>query len=46
MNPLDLTQHERDRLALQGMLEALERSGAVAKRPGKVLPWPKPQAKP
>jgi hypothetical protein len=46
MDQRDLTQHERDRLALLGVLEAVERLGTVVKRPAKVIPFPKPQPKP
>jgi hypothetical protein len=36
-DPLDLQQHERDRLALLCLLEELERSGTVVKLPAKVF---------
>jgi hypothetical protein len=43
---LDLTQHERERLASLGVLEAVERLGTVVKRPAEVIPFPKSQPKP
>ena len=37
MDWLDLTQHDLDRLASLGVLEAVERAGTIVKRPAKVI---------
>jgi hypothetical protein len=46
MDLLEMALYERDRQVLLGLLQALERSGTVVKRPAKVIPFPKPQPKP
>jgi hypothetical protein len=46
MDLLEMALYERDRQVLPVLLQALERSGTVVKRPAKVIPFPKPQPKP
>jgi hypothetical protein len=43
MDLVDLAQHERDRLALLGLLEELQ---GILKRPARVIPWPNPLPEP
>jgi hypothetical protein len=41
----DFTEDERNEVTVLAMLEILRVFGDPRKRPAKVIPWPKPQAK-
>jgi hypothetical protein len=42
VKPPDLTEDERNELTVLALLEILERFGDPVKRPGKLIPFPKP----
>ena len=45
MKPPDLTEDERIKVTVRLLLALLQQFGDALKRPAKVIPWPKPQAK-
>jgi hypothetical protein len=46
MNDRDLSEAERDEVAVLALLELLQQFGDPLRRPGKVLPWPNSEKKP
>jgi hypothetical protein len=45
MKPPDITEDERIKVTVRLLLALLQQFGDPLKRPAKVIPWPKPQAK-